>query len=246
MIRAFLQPATVTAIILFFFTGIQIFAQQSKLLKLYSNFNYIKADDNLSTSPSNNNLITTEKEKGFELGYFSPALNISLENGNSHEFELSRFKLDFSENETILTNDSLNRVEIVDGTRKLNSFIAIRYEYGLSLKRSEKESKLHPYLGLSIQPYFQNYMETPIISNRFPTSTNQFGALLSITPRINYNLKGNWYLDLNVPIQVYDFNVSLITEENPINPVEERTTTEMNLNIFPYNILLRLGVGIRI
>jgi len=75
-------------------------------------------ENNLFTVDSITNNRTTEKTRKYHLGYFSPAFTIKRENGNFHEFELSRLLINFNQDETLTPNDSLGRKELVAGEKK--------------------------------------------------------------------------------------------------------------------------------
>jgi len=194
---------------------------------------------------SGSNFARDEQQK-YQLGYFSPAFTIGKENGNFHEFELSRFLINHEQEKTIITYDSLNRKELVSGERNTKLFFALRYEYNIALRKVAAEAKLQPYIGFSFRPYFERSMFTPLISSQFPTRENQLGVNFSIVPRINYNLKGNWYLDLNVPLQLTETNVNSLIRENPALPGEQRKTTTINFETLPLHLFLRFGVGLRL
>ncbi len=232
---------------LLLFINSQSLAQYSnnKSIKLYTNFNFVTEDDVSSTDSITNN-ITTEKNKNYQLGYFSPAYTIELTNGNFHEFEISRFLINQEQNQTIISNDSLGRSEVIAGVKSTKIFVAFRYEYNFSLGKKTEETKFHPYVGISINPFFENAIIMPTVSSQFPKKQVQVGALLAIVPRINYDIKGNWYMDLNVPINIFEANVDFSNDQNPILSESERKTTEFNIELFPNNIMVRIGIGLRI
>lgn len=243
----FKNQKSLLVIVLFIFLQGNSFSQddKTKTLKLYSNFNFIRTHENQVINLSTNKY-SIERGQELELGYLSPALMIELGSGNFHEFELSRFRISFSENEIFIPNDSTATITPDDGFRKTKALFSARYEYVISLKGNQKASKFHPYLGLSVSPYFEHFREIPFINTSFPRTINQFGTLFSVVPRLNYSLKGNWFLDLNIPIQMIDVNAIFRKNEDPVLPEENRVTSDVNLNFSPLNVLVRFGVGIRI
>ena len=135
---------------------------------------------------------------------------------------------------------------MVAGEKNTRVFFALSYEYNIVLRKTTEKTKLTPYLGLSINPFFENSITMPSISSQFPERNTYFGALFAIVPRINYTLKGNWYLDLNVPIQLFETHVAVNTRENPILPISQRKTTLVSFEALPRNVMVRIGVGLRI
>tara|TARA_R110000868_G_scaffold272252_1_gene531514 strand:- start:13 stop:702 length:690 start_codon:yes stop_codon:yes gene_type:complete len=218
----------------------------SKSIKLYTNFNFVTGDLILIIPDSIPYNRAYAEAKNHQLGYFSPAFAIELENGNFHEFELSRLLINFNRNESIVIDDSLGRKIVVPGARNTRVLLAVRYEYNIALSNSTEEMKFQPYLGLSINPFFENSIKTPHIISQFATSKNEFGALFAIVPRIKYNLKGNWYLDLNVPINISQASVTINTDEDPILTASQRKSTTFDFEIVPRNIMVRFAIGLRI
>jgi len=64
--------------------------------------------------------------------------------------------------------------------------------------------------------------------------------------RINYNLKENWYEDLNVPIQLFETNVDIRNQENPKIPEFQRKTTIVSVEDPPRDVMVRFEMGLRI
>lgn len=64
--------------------------------------------------------------------------------------------------------------------------------------------------------------------------------------RINYNLKENWYVDLNVPIQLFETNVDIRNQENPKLPESQRKTTIVSFEDPPRDVMVGFEMGLRI
>jgi hypothetical protein len=70
--------------------------------------------------------------------------------------------------------------------------------------------------------------------------------LFAIVLRINYNLKENWYEDLNVPIQLCETNVDIRNQENPKLPESQRKTTIVSVEDPSRDVMVRFEMGLRI
>ncbi|MFT6137788.1 MAG: hypothetical protein ACJAUJ_000874 [Salibacteraceae bacterium] len=131
---------------------------------------------------------------------------------------------------------------MVAGEKNTRIFFALRPEYNIVLRKATEKIKLTPYLGLSINPFFKNSITMPSVGSQFPERNTDFGALFTIIPRINYTLKGNWYLDLNVPIQLFETHVAVNTREQPILPISQRKTTLVSFEALSSNVMVRFRI----
>ena len=72
------------------------------------------------------------------------------------------------------------------------------------------------------------------------------GVVLSIIPRLNYNIGERWVLDLNIPVNLADMNRNMEKVENPSTEVSEQKTTSTEFLLLPEKFQVRLGLGLRI
>ena len=220
--------------------------QKNKVIKLYSNISLTRTETTLNQSPYNLTS-TVENNNEMQIGYFTPSIAFVLPNGNFHEIELSQLVINNTNNETIVIDDSSGQtVQPISGQITTNVSIAMRYEYDVLFFKKKEGAKLMPYLGFSMNPYFSNKKYSSKISTSFPTNQNSFGALLSIVPRLNYNLNENWFIDVNVPVNIVDLNVTVNSNDNPALTEQQRSSSTLGFAMFPSKFLVRFGVGLRI
>ena len=237
-------------VLVFLLNGLTLFGQEnnknSKTIKLYTNFSWSNTDMSLSYDTVNKTS-TIENSKETQIGYFTPSFSFSSLNGNFQEFELSRLLINKTQNQTIETVDSTGQtINTLAGEKSTNIFIAFRYEYDIMLFKKKEGTKFQSFIGFSANPFYSNSSFTPIVSTLYPSTQNNFGVLLSVIPRLNYNLNEKWFIDLNIPINLVDANWMFRSEEDPTLTEEQRITTTVNFSTFPKKFLIRLGVGLRI
>ena len=234
---------------LFFFTLIltsQItFGQENQnsiSVKLYSNISY-----SISECPKIFNrdlgIFTSEINKEFQIGYFTPSIGFDLKNGNYHEFEISRLLVNRTYNESFNIDDGGGQSgQMVNGDVTTNFLIAFRYEYNFIFLKNNEKSKLIPALGFSIDPYFSRESYKTKVSLSYPSTENVLGATASVIPRIIYNLTEIIFLDLNIPIHIIDVNYNTATN---LQRSHTRTPT-VDFIAFPSKYLIRFGIGLRL
>ena len=216
----------------------------SNQLKLYSNFAWnstyqIVAIDSLTSSPIAENVHSTQ------LGYFSPAFAFETEKGNFHEIEWSRLQINKTDEITLLDPNS-QFPQIVDGERKTNILIALKYEYNLFFFKKNEDRKLSASVGFGFSPFYSNAIFLPQLSNVFSSRESNVGVLFSIAPHLNYSLGKKWFLDLNVPLNFAQIQMKNRRIDDPSIDISQRRITTLDANIFPSNYLVRFGVGLRL
>lgn len=232
-------------ILVFLLSGLNVYGQErEKRIKLYSNFGWSTTEK--TTSDTINMTTTLETNKDVQMGYFTPSIAFVTANGNFHELEFSRLKINSSSDKTSITYDNLGHTQTISGQKTTNILIALRYEYNFMFFKKKEEAKLRTYLGLAINPYFENSNTLPFLSNYFPTSETSLGTMLSIIPRINYNLGEKWFIDFNIPINISNIDITSTNKDNPAFLANQRTETSIDLTILPNTFLIRFGIGVKI
>jgi hypothetical protein len=233
----------------FLLNGQTAIAQENnsaKAVKLYTNFSWTSTEDRWSLDSANSTSSLLEN-KETQIDYFTPAFAIYSPNGNFQELEISRLQFNHSNNAVRIQTDSTGQTsDIVIGQKITRIFIAFRYEYDILLFKQKTENKVQWYTGFSASPYFSNSKFSPIVSNLYPTNENKMGVTLSVIPRLHYNVNDRWFVDLNVPVNLFDFNVNVKNDSNPTLPDSQNKTTTLELETFPSQVLIRLGVGLRL
>jgi hypothetical protein len=165
---------------------------------------------------------------------------------NFHELELTNFILKKSETLTeVLTDSTGQRRYVTAGDDLITTLISLRYEFILNLMKS-KEKKWVPSFGFGASPYLHNVYDYPLTPTRFPVSDTYFGIRTFIIPRLTYYMSPKFFLDLNIPVCIFDTYYNLERTENPMLPVAERKNTTYNYEFLPGIFSGRLGVGLKL
>ena len=207
--------------------------------KIYSNLGLAKE---INTSRLNTTVLTTLSDmyNVRPVGYFTPAFTIENRKFNMHEFELSRIVLRSTESE-IINDDLTPGLEGVVPMQKTSDvFIAMRYEYGLMIGKIKRRYTSRPYIGFAFTPFLANKKITPLESKEEETSETSFGSTFSIVPRVTFNLKNKFFLDLNVPITMAQIEVSQFKGDD--RPHKSKT----QYSTLPGVMEFRVGLGIRL
>jgi len=162
---------------------------------------------------------------------------------NFHEIELTSFML----GKIGKTTDSIttNSAQTISGGDLTITEISLRYEYILNFNKS-KDSKLVPSIGFGINPYYRQNKYSPKTSSSFPTSDINVGMRAFVTPRICYFLTSKLFLDVNIPLCIFDTFYYDGKEDNPALSLLERTTSTYNFSQFPKVFSGRIGIGIKL
>ena len=207
--------------------------------KVYNELSYYRTYRYVNLSSS---LFGVESVEVSETRFLHPTFAIQW-NGvgkNAHEIELSSFSL-------LQTNES-ERIDTVTGTtlsKTLRSDISFRYEWTFSARRSANEKWLLA-ATLGAQPYFWSQEESYALTNVFPSTQIRVGTRINLGARLNYAINDHLYLDINLPVPVFDVHNTSFKQENPDLPEEQRSTSTFELDMFPSYLAFRFGVGYRI
>jgi hypothetical protein len=94
---------------------------------------------------------------------------------------------------------------------------------------------------------FVNYIKfIPLSSSNFPASLRNFGALINVIPRLQYNLTSNFFVDLNLPITMAQFNSYHQKTSNPNYSKSQNEVGGLNFDMLFKVSNLRIGLGYRI
>ncbi len=212
------------------------------VIKVYNLASYYETSRSGPKMPDS----TRSEYKSGVLNILHPTLAFGWQNekGNSNELELSGFELGKASTQTELNGGS-GAGSITAGSNIITTNITIRYEYIVNLKKTEP-SKIAPSISFGGSPYYRLYKYEPKISSEFPASQQDIGLDIFVTPRLNYNLTSRVFLDINIPICVFDFNYLVNKQDNPEVVVSERTSSEINIDMFPKILSGRIGIGLRL
>jgi len=217
----------------------------AKYLKVYMNALFDEQTRNLNDFASDSTIYSLVFHDD-EIGYFSPAFGFIEEDGDLHEIEISRFSFGASRIDSLVVTEDPNlRSFTIRGDQAITIHLAFRYEYMINLRKSKEDADLKPFLGFSAQPYFRAFNYRSSNTTEFPYSFIDLGVVVSIVPRLTYDLNSRWFLDLNVPLAAYRIQWTKDRFEDPRIPVEERTTNTVLTESFPSMFQVRFGAGMK-
>jgi len=192
--------------------------------------------------------VYSKKSTYSNLQIFHPtiAFQWKTKKNNFHEVELT----DFSFNRS-----SFLREEILDSTgaiiqtlwayKSTSSFVSARYEFIVVFNKS-KDKKIVPTLGFAIRPYFKQSDFSPQISNVYPVSGFTLGMGGYLIPGISYYLSSRIFLNLSLPINIFDSSFKRSHFEDPTLTQSQQTVYSFESDMFPGIYYLRFGVGIKL
>ncbi len=145
--------------------------------------------------------------------------------------------------------NNFHEIELTDFsfTSGFSVTASVRYEYIVNLYKS-KNWKFVPSLGFAFNPY---YLQSDTIpgdeqTSSYKSSDKFFGAKFLVTPRLTYYCGKKLFIDLNVPLCVFNPYMESYTTEDPTLPLEERTTNSTSFaGVFPGFFTVRLGIGLK-
>jgi hypothetical protein len=164
---------------------------------------------------------------------------------NFHEIELTNFMLNKVGTKTAYVSDTSASGQLVSGEYITNTAFSLRYEYIVVFNKS-KDSQVVPSIGFGVNPYFRRSSISYESSTSFPSSNQNIGLRTFVTPRITYFLTSKLFLDVNIPICLFDNFISTESIDNPAVPISQREISSYNFNQFPKFISGRVGIGLKL
>lgn len=164
---------------------------------------------------------------------------------NFHEIELTSLMLGKMRAKTEIVNDTTNNGQTISGGNLTTTAISVRYEYILNFNKS-KESKFVPSIGFGINPYYRQNNYSPKNSSSFSTREISAGMRTFITPRLTYFVTSKLFIDVNIPLCIFDTSYFFDKEDNPAIPVQQRNISTFNFNQFPKVFSGRIGIGLKL
>lgn len=207
-------------------------------VKLYNIF----SSEDYSNSDNDTNL-NSFRYSNKKLRLFHPtfAFQWKTANHNFHEVEL----IDFVFGITGEDGDDTTFGGVPEGDKKfISTYISMRYEYILNFNKG-KDTRMVPSLGFGIMPYYGHYNDQPAESNSFRSSEYYTGAKVFLTPRLTYHLSPKFYIDLNIPLCLFDSYFQSYKDEDPTLPIKDQKKSTFNFEAFPKAFSGRLGIGLK-
>jgi hypothetical protein len=225
-----------------------MYAQNTNLdykfaLKLYNQTSFEQSGNLASVDTLNHQLLDANST----LQYVHPTIAFQwrTKKQNFREIELINFYVN-KITESLEQIDSIGNVKNVLSNRDVySSGISLRYEYTVMFKKL-KTSNFVPSISYAANTYFKRDQFVPKNSNAFKNTQSTLGARGFIIPRLTYFLGSKLFVDLNVPICVMDLYYRVNENENPSIPPNQQRINNINFELFPKVMSVRIGVGIKI
>jgi hypothetical protein len=166
------------------------------------------------------------------------AINIDVKKSFAHEIEFLVPELSKSiEDIQFPLNYEFRKDPTFDGK---GSSYSLRYE--LSKTFTEKSRRLGLNLGIGVNPYYVFLEYIPNVETTYYLSTKLYGLVLNVIPRIKYRISNRVYIDLNMPVRIYDYRTEKIRIKNPAIPISQQTFKRSENIFFESVYTIRLGV----
>ncbi|MEJ1236586.1 hypothetical protein WBG78_00570 [Chryseolinea sp. T2] len=214
-------------------SAISVIAQKSFSIKLYQNSDFFDSEINDWDTR------TTTTVHNANFNRFSVAVSLTSKKRFTHELEI--FIPEFSKSLGDLQypmDYSISKGSSIEG--KAGSW-SLRYELSKVLTKANKGLQfsagagINPYL-VRIE-YFSNNPQT------YYSSSDLYGAAITIVPRVSYKLFPAFSLELSMPFKVYDLRVNQRRIDNPAIPIAQQETKSYNSIFFESVYTIRLGLS---
>jgi hypothetical protein len=178
-----------------------------------------------------------------DIGHIS--VSFSIEKAKSiHEIELSRIEFYRTNNSTHIYHSAGDTGQITSGQKASMFNLNIRYEY---IRRIVNvKDRMEFLVAASAEPYFESFIILPKIYTSFTTKQLYLGSKFYFIPRAIYNISNKFYIDLNFPIELFNFYWVRSRIKNPTLPINLQRSNVFHSNFFNDIFRLRLGIGIKI
>lgn len=173
----------------------------------------------------------------------SLAIDIGTKKGYTHEIEFLIPELSKSYKDIQYPMNYEFRKENSSFDGEISSY-SLRYE--LSKTLTNKDKKLGFHLGAGINPYYVLVEYIPNVQNTYYSSTKVYGFALNLVPRIKYKISSRFFIDLNVPLKVYDLRAEKYRVKNPAIPINQQTKIDYSNTFFESVYTFRLGLMYRL
>lgn len=164
---------------------------------------------------------------------------------NFHEIELTDFHLAKARTKTEITKNLSDNGQLLSGNDLVTTSISVRYDYIINFCKS-KDKKLVPSLGFGINPYFRLNKYVPTLSTSFPATEQFFGVRAFFTPRLTYYLTSKLFIDINIPLCVFDYYNLTDKVNNPSLTLNEQKNYSSSFETSPRIFSGRIGIGLKI
>jgi hypothetical protein len=197
-----------------------------------------------------NNRITSpfpyiHTSKNIEVLRAVPAFMWQTKGNNFHEVELTRFSINKFNSKPLVAYDTSSTTKNDRGDKTFSTNLELRYEFVLNFNKNA-DTKFVPSLGFAFSPYFRHNKYTAESSSLYPAAEYYLGVKSFVIPRVTYYLNSKLFLDINVPICVYDAHYRESNNKNPALPFEQQVMGAYIFKPFAQIFTGRVGIGVKI
>jgi hypothetical protein len=207
------------------------FAQKETSIKIYQNTDRFQTVVNESWK----NQITTIDVLNFN----RLSVALSIKKWLSHEVEL--FLPEISkpvEHIKIPMNYEIKKDPRFEGT---GSSFSLRYEIGKFLTKEQKQVRFAMAAG--VNPYYLKIDYEPNVTTAYPSYNRTYGASFNIIPRFTFDITERLFLDLNIPLKLFDLQMNKTHIRNPAIPIRQQINEYLETKFFENAYTIRLGLA---
>lgn len=211
-------------------------------IKAYNQITYEEQLENYAGSDT-----STTRETYRSLRTIQPGIAFQWKSGrnNFHEIEIGNLSLRNRRTQTEIVQNQSGSSEVVGGQDMREASFALRYEFILNFN-TKKEGKLVPSLGFGAGTYYFSNKREPHVASSFPVTDKLYGVQLFLTPRVSYYFSPNWFLDVNIPLCLSQFETYVFEVKNPAFTPTQQKNTDNTFTGFPKIFSGRIGIGLKI
>jgi len=216
------------------------FAQERLLnisqISIYDEYNKYISDRNIQISSKVSNI-----SSNIDMGLFSIGLQ-RIKNNFIREISIMPLHFSTSNYETVYKDTSYS--QIIAGGQQLKYRFFTDYKYSYILR--DKSKKNLPFVGIGSMFYYQFESYNPRISNMFPRKINYFELNMFANIGFMQKITKDIYLIMQIPVILYNVNMSIDNISNPTLPEALRTSTTFDNSFLPKRYLLMIGLNYKI
>lgn len=209
-----------------------------RTFKGYINFRYDQSrilEDNVS-------YFSVITENGFSFGKISIALEKSINDRWTNEFEFSPLYINYRKYKKD-NYYSTSTTPYTDYTSMvtLDVFLITRYQINYYLRSSEKKWRF--IIGAATGIRYGCTITRPLYYTTYPKCATSFIVPIEIIPGFNVKLTDRLGFALNIPFEINNLTLETLKTDNPSLPVKLQHTTNFYGVFIPKSFNLRFGLS---
>lgn len=220
-----------------------IFAQDNVksgkyLVKIYFNGYYNYAEDNQYDRLLSQFYEYSYTKKNYDIGYLSFAVEVLKDKFFSTEFELMPLRFNRYDIMESIVIPQTNEKEIISGGK--TTFLESTFQYQLN-HYFNRDKLVVPYFGISSRLFYNYSKRNPATTSLFKKTEQNFGLIFSITPGLLIKVNNKLFVDINIPVGIYEIKLNSIKEDDPQLTLEDQKRSEIMGSFLPKTLNFRLG-----